>query len=141
MFLNRTAAWLTWNIAGGRDDINEVVDMVRRQGSLEKTIVLGKMRHRRKREKLNLRWVDSMKEAIGMSYRSWAESCWTRALWTSLICRIAKNWTRLNMWAHVCVRACVCTHTNDREKVDIQLILILWEIIIFSSSDIWTIFK
>lgn len=46
------------------------VGVVRRQGSLEKTVALGKMERGGKRERLKLRWIDPMEEAIGMSYRS-----------------------------------------------------------------------
>ena len=40
---------------------------MRRQDSLEKTIMLGKVEGSRKRGRPNMRWIDSIKEAIGMS--------------------------------------------------------------------------
>ena len=38
---------------------------MRRQGSLEKTVMLGKIEGSRKRERIKMRWADSIKEAIG----------------------------------------------------------------------------
>ena len=40
---------------------------MRRQDSLEKTIMLGKVESSRKRGRPNMRWIDFIKEAIGMS--------------------------------------------------------------------------
>ena len=39
---------------------------MKRQGSLEKTIMLGKIEGR-KTGRSNMRWIDSIKEAIGMN--------------------------------------------------------------------------
>ena len=41
--------------------------IMRRQDSLEKTIMLGRAEGSRKRGRPNMRWIDSIKEAIGMS--------------------------------------------------------------------------
>ena len=38
-----------------------------KEGSLEKTIILGNIEGGRKRRKLNRRWIDFIKEATGMS--------------------------------------------------------------------------
>ena len=40
---------------------------MRRQGSLAKTIMLGKVEGSRKRGAPNMRWIDSIKGAMGMS--------------------------------------------------------------------------
>lgn len=40
---------------------------MRRQGSLGKTIMLGKLESSRKRGRPNMRGIDSIKEAVGMS--------------------------------------------------------------------------
>ena len=41
--------------------------ITRRQGSSEKTIILGNIEGGRKRRKLNRRWLDFIKEATGVS--------------------------------------------------------------------------
>lgn len=40
--------------------------IMRRQGILGKTMMLGKIKGSRKRRKPNMRWINSMKEAIGI---------------------------------------------------------------------------
>ena len=44
--------------------------IMRRQGSLEKTVMLGKVKGIRKRGKPNMRWTEAIKETIGCVYRS-----------------------------------------------------------------------
>lgn len=79
-----------------------------------------------------------MKEAIGMSFRSWAELLEQNTVDITHLPDCQELNQTQQMWAHMRMR----THTDDdREKVDVQFILILWERIIFSSSDIWTIFR
>lgn len=41
--------------------------IMRRQGSLEKTVMLGKREGIRKRGRPTSRWIESIKEAVGMS--------------------------------------------------------------------------
>ena len=45
-------------------------DIMRRQGSLEKAVTPGKVEVSRKRGRPNTRWVDSIKEALGISVRA-----------------------------------------------------------------------
>ena len=65
--------------------------IMRRQDSLEKTIMPGKVEDSRERGRPNLRWIDSIKEAIGMSLQELS-----RTLWTSLIHRISRSQSRLD---------------------------------------------
>lgn len=59
---------------------------MRRQGSFEKIIMLGKIHEgSRKRERSNMRWVDSIKEAESMNLQELSRAAENRALWTSLI--------------------------------------------------------
>ena len=41
--------------------------MMRRAGSLEKTLMLGKIEARRRREKLRMRWLDGITDSMDMS--------------------------------------------------------------------------
>jgi len=40
---------------------------MRRTGSLEKTLMLGKIEARRRREKLRMRWLDGITDSMDMS--------------------------------------------------------------------------
>ena len=65
--------------------------IMRRQDSLEKTIMLGKVEGSRKRGRPNMRWIDSIKEAIGMSLQKLSRTVEYRTLKTSLINRVARS--------------------------------------------------
>lgn len=47
------------------------------QGSLEKTIAMRKIESSRKRVRANMRWIDSVKEALGMNLQELRELLWT----------------------------------------------------------------
>ena len=55
---------------------------VRRQGSLGETIMLGKIEGSRKRERPNIRSIDILKKAIGMSLQKLGRAAEDRTLWT-----------------------------------------------------------
>lgn len=58
---------------------------MRRQGSLEKIVIWEKIECSRKRGIPNMKLVDSIKEAIGMSLQEMSRAVEDRTLWTSLI--------------------------------------------------------
>lgn len=62
--------------------------ILRRQGSLEKTILLGKLDGSRKRGRANTRYIDSTEEAIGVSLQEPSRAVEDRTPWTSLIHRV-----------------------------------------------------
>lgn len=64
---------------------------MRRQGCLEKTMMLGKIEGSRKRGRPNIRGTDSIKEATGISLQKLSKAAEDRTLWTSLIHRVAKH--------------------------------------------------
>ena len=47
-------------------------NITRKQGSSEKTMMLGNIEGNRKRERPDVRWIDSIKEAIGRSLQAGA---------------------------------------------------------------------
>lgn len=65
--------------------------ITRRQGSLEKRIMLGKIEGSRKRVRPNRRWIDSIKEARGRSLQELSRVIEDWMLWTSLFHRVARN--------------------------------------------------
>ena len=61
---------LILKLSGGKMEklkLSCLLHIMRWQDSLEKTIMLGKIEGSRKRGRPNMRWIDSVKEAIGMS--------------------------------------------------------------------------
>ena len=55
--------------------------------------MLGKVEGSRKRGRPNMRWIDSIKEAIGMSLQKLSRAVEDRRLWTSLIHRVTRCWS------------------------------------------------
>ena len=70
--------------------------IMRRQDSLEKTIMLGKVEGSRKRGRANMRWIDPIKEAIGLSLQELSRAVEDRTLWTSLIHRVTRSRSQLD---------------------------------------------
>mgnify|MGYP006951424300 CR=1 FL=1 len=54
--------------------------IMRTQGSLEKTVILGKTESSRKRGKPNMRWTDSIKGAISMNIQGHSRAIRDRTL-------------------------------------------------------------
>lgn len=49
-----------------KQKLSYIRDIMRRQSSLKKTIMVGKIESSKKRGTSDMRWIDSLKEAIGM---------------------------------------------------------------------------
>ena len=70
--------------------------IMRTQGSLEKTVILGKTESSRKRGKPNMRWIDCIKEVIGMSLHEPSRTIEDGTSWASFIYGVARSWSQLN---------------------------------------------
>lgn len=62
----------------------------RRQGSLETTIMLRKIEGSKKRERPNMRWIDTIKEAIGTSLQELSRAVEDGTLWAALNHRLPR---------------------------------------------------
>ena len=75
---------------------------MRRVDSLEKTLILGGIRGRRRRGRQKMRWLDSITDLMHMSLGELRELVMDRETWRAAIHGIAKsrawlsNWTELN---------------------------------------------
>ena len=64
--------------------------------SLEKTLMLGKIKGRRKRGQQRLRWLDSITNPVDMSLRKFWEIVRDREAWLAVVHAVAKSQTRLS---------------------------------------------
>ena len=70
--------------------------LMRRADSLEKTLMLGKIEGKRRREQQRMRWLDGITDTMDMNLSKLLEIVKDRAAWLTVVHGVAKSQIRLS---------------------------------------------